>query len=159
MKYLPIGLNVTNKRCLVVGGGTIGERKVKNLLRAGAEVLLVSPETTPYLADLEAKQKILRAPELFGESHLDGVFLAVVATDDEEVNASVVKAAISLGILVCDASSADRSQVIFGALHLQEGFTVAVFSDGEDPSRARKARDRISNLLSTHGERTSPDPD
>ena len=43
MKYLPIGLNVREKKCLVIGGGPIGERKVKNLLKAGASVFLCLP--------------------------------------------------------------------------------------------------------------------
>ncbi len=159
MKYLPIGLKVDKERCLVIGGGSIGERKVRNLLRADAEVLLVSPEITPGLSDLVAKKKVSWTPELFRESHLDGVLLAVVATNDEEVNARAVETARSRGILLCDASSADRSQVIFGALHAREGLTVAVFSDGEDPSGARKARDRISVFLSHDKGWKSPDPE
>ena len=148
MKYLPIGLNVREKKCLVVGGGPIGERKVRNLLGAGAAVSLVSPEVTRGLADLAASGRISLSREEYREEHLDGVFLAVAATDDRDLNARVAEAAGSRGILVCDASSAIRSEVIFGALHSQEGLTVAVFTDGEDPSRARRVRDRIAGLVS-----------
>jgi len=148
MKYLPIGLNVREKKCLVIGGGPIGERKVKNLLRAGASVFLVSPNVTRELEDLTASGRISRVREGYREEHLDGVFLAVVATDDGDLNAQVVEAAGSRGILVCDASSATRSEVIFGALHSQEGLTVAVFTDGEDPSRARRMRDGIADFVS-----------
>ena len=44
MKYLPVGLDVRGRICIVVGGGHIGTRKAVNLLRAGAEVTVVSPE-------------------------------------------------------------------------------------------------------------------
>jgi siroheme synthase (precorrin-2 oxidase/ferrochelatase) len=49
-------------------------------------------------------------------------------------------------VLVCDASSASRSEVIFGALHHGAGVTLAVFTDGRDPSLARNTRDRIATL-------------
>jgi siroheme synthase-like protein len=77
---------------------------------------------------------------------LDGAFLAIAATDDEATNTRLVQDARAQGVLVCDASDASRSEVIFGALHHGEGVTVAVFTDGQDPSLARKTRDRIAAL-------------
>ena len=148
MKYLPVGLDIRGRECLVVGGGTIGLRKVRNLLEAGGRVTLVSPEATGELAEMASSGEILWENEPYREGHLHGVFLAVVATDDEGVNPRVVEDAKRLGILVCDASSRERSQLIFGALHQDEGVIVAVFTDGEDPSRAKKTRDRIAAFVS-----------
>lgn len=147
MKYLPIGLDVRSKSCVVVGGGPIGERKVQNLLKAQASVLLVSPNATPALMTMAAEGMILWAREGYRIEHLYGAFLAVTATDRQELNAQVVEDATLAGVLVCDASSEERSQFIFGALEKGEGFTVAVFTDGEDPSMARSVRDRISTYL------------
>ena len=118
--------------------------------------MLVSPETTEDMAGLAASGTIIWKQEPFETTHLDGAFLAVVATDDEAMNALMVQEARRLGILVCDASSGDRSQVIFGALHEDEGFTVAVFTDGRDPSLARKARDAIGSLLAGEQEGKGP---
>lgn len=148
MKYLPIGLDIRGRDCLVVGGGAIGTRKVRNLIRAGGQVILISPEATEELAEMAASEDILWKQEGYREEHLHGAFLAVAATDDEGVNGRVVEGAKRLGILVCDASSGDRSQLIFGALHQGDGVTVAVFSDGEDPARARQTRDRIAAFVS-----------
>jgi len=148
MKYLPIGLDIRGRDCLVVGGGAIGTRKVRNLIRAGGQVILISPEATEELAEMAASGDILWKQEGYREEHLHGAFLAIAATDDEGVNGRVVEGAKRLGILVCDASSGDRSQLIFGALHQGDGVTVAVFSDGEDPARARQTRDRIAAFVS-----------
>ena len=49
MRYYPICLNITNKRCIVVGGGAVGERKTELLLKCGARVAVVSRELTPAL--------------------------------------------------------------------------------------------------------------
>jgi siroheme synthase-like protein len=144
MRFLPIGLDVRGRTCLVVGGGTVGTRKVVNLLRAGATVVMASPQATQELERLAASGELRWIREPFRNDHLHGVFLAVAATDDDALNAQVAQEALRRGTLVCDASSAERSQVIFGALHRGDGFTVAVFTDGRDPSRAREIRDRIA---------------
>jgi uroporphyrin-III C-methyltransferase / precorrin-2 dehydrogenase / sirohydrochlorin ferrochelatase len=152
VNFLPVGLDVRGRTCLVVGGGPVGTRKILNLLRAGAAVVLVAPRATPALEELAGSGEVRWVREPFRDDHLRGVFLAVSATDDDALNARVAREARERGILVCDASSAERSQVIFGALHHGDGFTVAVFTDGRNPSRAREVRDRIaSGGLGTEG--------
>ncbi len=146
MKFLPIGLEVRARDCIVVGGGGVGARKVRNLLRAEASVTLISPDATQELAHLASTGRIRWLAEAYRGDHLDGAFLAVAATGDDGVNARVMEEARQRGVLVCDASSAERSQVIFGALHQGGGVTVAVFTDGESPSRARQTRDRIAAI-------------
>ena len=147
MTYLPIGLKVDGAACLVVGGGGIGTRKAQTLLRAGASVTIVAPEVTDELARLADQGHLRWEGKAFREEHLDGVLLAVVATDDAALNGKIVEAATQCGALVCDASSSERSQVIFGAL-LEEGdASIAVFTGGRNPSLARSMRDRIATLL------------
>jgi siroheme synthase-like protein len=148
LRFLPVGLDVRNRKCLVVGGGGIGTRKAMTLARAGAIVTVVSPTVTAELAAPIEAGRVRWAAEPFREAHLGADFLLVVAaTDDEALNAAVCRAAAERGALVCDASSAERSQVIFGALLERDEATVAVFTDGRDPARARRTRDRIEQLL------------
>ena len=146
MKYLPLGLDVRARTCIVVGGGQVGTRKATTLLRAGATVTVISPEATEEVAGLARTGQLHWRKEEYRGSDLDGSFLAVAATDDETLNTRLVEDAKEQGVLVCDASSASRSDVIFGALHQSDGVTLAVFTDGRDPSLARKTRDRIADL-------------
>ncbi len=146
MRYLPIGLDLRGRICIVVGGGQIGTRKATNLLRAGADVTVVSPEATEDLVQLAEEKRLVWLKEAYKGVVLDGAFLAVAATDDEATNTRLVQDARAQGVLVCDASDASRSDVIFGALHHGELVTVAIFTDGQDPSLARKTRDRIAAL-------------
>lgn len=146
MKYLPVGLDLRGRACVVVGGGTIGARKVRTLIGVQAKVRLVSPEAHEDLRELAKKGLMDWVRREYREGDLEGAFLVVAATDGPEVNQGVVRDAQAAGSLVCDASSSHRSQVIFGAL-LEEGeVTLAVFTDGQDPSLARKTRDRIAGL-------------
>ena len=80
--------------------------------------------------------------------YLRDAFLAVAATDDESLNESIARDARGQRILTCDASSAERSDLIFGALLTRDDVTVAVFTGGRDPALARKTRDAIAAFLS-----------
>jgi precorrin-2 dehydrogenase/sirohydrochlorin ferrochelatase len=146
MKYLPVGLDVRSRICIVVGGGRIGTRKVHNLLRAGAAVTVISPEASPELVGLAEAGRIRWIRREYIEGDMERAFLTVAATGQEGLNAQVVAEAARQGSLVCDASSEARSGLIFGALHVEEGVTLAVFTDGKDPGLARRTRDRIARL-------------
>jgi siroheme synthase-like protein len=150
-RFLPVGLDVQGKNCLVIGGGRVGTRKALTLARAGAIVTVISPSITGELAEQTEAGRIRWVAHSFREKELGGVFLAVAATDDEAVNATVARMAAQRGVLVCDASSAERSQVIFGALLEVDDATVAVFTNGRDPARARRTRDQIANLVAQGG--------
>ena len=147
LRFLPVGLDLQGKNCLVVGGGGVGTRKALTLAGAGAIVTVVSPTVTGELAQQIEAGRIRWLKESFREEHLGGAFLAVAATDDEALNAAVVRLAVPGGMLACDASSAERSTVIFGALLQRDDVTVAVFTEGRDPARARQTRDQIASLL------------
>ena len=158
LPFLPVALNVRGKDCLVVGGGSVGARKAQTLLRAGARVTVISPAVTSELAELMDAGRIRWVQQKYREKHLVDVdaFLVVAATDDESLNAAIVRGAGQRGALVCDASSAERSEVIFGALLQHEDTTIAVFTGGRDPAQARRRRDWIADLLI--GTRASKEP-
>jgi siroheme synthase-like protein len=147
LRFLPLGLDLRGRRCLIVGGGSVGTRKAGALQRAGAAVTVVSPQLTPALAGEAEAGRVRWVAEAFRAEHLDETLLVVAATNDETVNAAVVREAARRGALVCDASSAERSQVIFAACLEARGVTVAVFTDGRDPALAARTRDRIAALL------------
>lgn len=147
MRFLPVGLDIRNRACIVVGGGPVGTRKAVTLARAGAHVTVISPAVSTELAGEIGAGRMRWVKERFRAEHLAGAFLAVLATDDAHLNAAATRIATQQGVLACDASSADGSQFIFGALLEQDGVTVATFTDGRNPRAARRARDTIKALL------------
>ncbi|TET39558.1 MAG: bifunctional precorrin-2 dehydrogenase/sirohydrochlorin ferrochelatase [Planctomycetota bacterium] len=146
-RFLPIALNIYGADCLVVGGGKIGTRKAVTLARAGAKVTVVSPSVTGELAGEVEAGRIRWMKEIFREEYLKDFFLVVAATDDGQLNESICRTAGGRGALVCDASSAEHSQIIFGALLEHGQTTIAVFTGGRDPALSRTTRDRIARLL------------
>jgi len=125
----------------------VGTRKALTLARAGANVTVVAPKITDELAREVEAGLVAWRKEHFKAEHLTGACLVVMATDDEVMNAAGTLLAGQERSLACDASSASHSQVIFGALLEREGVTIATFTDGQDPARAREMRDRLARLL------------
>ena len=86
MRYYPINLDVQNRECLVVGGGGVGERKVKTLLECGALVTVVTTDATEALQTLASERSISLKTGEYEPSDMEGKFLVIGATDNEEVN-------------------------------------------------------------------------
>ena len=162
MRFLPLGLDLHDTDCLVIGGGDVGTRKVRTLADAGARVRVIAPEVTPELAAEIRDGRARWIEAAFAPEHLDGARLVIIATDDPATNDLAARLTREHGALLCDATSGQRSDVIFGALHDDDGVTVAVFTDGRDPGRARATRDSIADwlraggLTAVDGRRTAP---
>src|SRR5215813_7326205 len=76
MKFYPVFLRVAGRRCMVIGGGEVAERKVESLLAAGAHVVVISPGVTAGLAARAAQGVIEHLPRRYRRGDLEGVCLA-----------------------------------------------------------------------------------
>jgi len=143
MKTYPMFAVLAGKDCLVVGGGAVGERKVADLLAAGAQVTVVSPNITPGLAARAARREIRHLAEDFTPRHLKGMALVLGATDAPGVNAQVSAAAQALGVWVNIADAPELCTFIVPARVSRGDLTVAVSTGGASPALARKLREEL----------------
>ncbi|MBV9439220.1 MAG: hydroxymethylbilane synthase, partial [Candidatus Eremiobacteraeota bacterium] len=139
----PIALSLRGRRVLVVGGGSVAERKVRGLLEAAARITVVSPTATGSLCDLARDGRIALEQRGFVPDDVAGVVLCFAATNDPAVNGAVVAAARERAVLVDDLSDAARSDFAVPAVHRAGPLTVAVDSGGLSPSFARRVRDEL----------------
>jgi precorrin-2 dehydrogenase/sirohydrochlorin ferrochelatase len=147
MRYYPAFLDLQGAACLVVGGGQVGERKVKTLMDCGAVVHLVSPELTPFLVE-EVRQGRVRllAPEFLHE-HLEGMFLVIGATDNPEVNQRISVEARSRNLL-CNIVDKPRECNFIVPSQVHRGdLVIAVSTGGRSPALAKKIRQDLENLF------------
>jgi len=162
--FLSLGVNMEGRRCLVVGGGRIGERKISSLFQSGAEVIVVSPRVSDEVRRLASAGEIDWRKQPYHPDDLTNVFLVVAATSDADLNTTIGRAARRRGILVCVVSSSEDSDVLFPAV-LQEphaDLTVAVHSHGRDCRRSKRVRDALRQWFFTHecrSERVPKDDD
>jgi cobalt-precorrin 5A hydrolase/precorrin-3B C17-methyltransferase len=145
--YPLILTGMTGMTAVVVGGGLVGERKVRGLLAAGVKVSLISPEATPQLQAWAEASYIHWNCRPYQPSDLAGVRLVFVATNQRAVNAQVAEEARKLGLLCNVADQPEEGNFHVPALHRQPGLVVAVSSTGESPRRAQQVRDKIAAWL------------
>jgi precorrin-2 dehydrogenase/sirohydrochlorin ferrochelatase len=143
VKTYPIFAVIENKPCLVVGGGAVGERKVHDLMAAGARVTVVSRTLTPELTALASRGEIRYLPEDFAEAQVDGMALVMAATDEPEVNAKVSAAAQARGIWVNVADDPEYCTFIVPALVRRGDLTLAISTGGASPALARQLREEL----------------
>ncbi len=147
MPYYPMFLNISGKRCVVVGGGRVARRKVRALLEHGASIDVISPDLCPELTELAEKGQIRASHRHYQPGDLRQAFIAIAATDSNDVNQQVVKEARSQGILVNAADDAENSDFIVPSYTHREGIAIAVSTAGRSPALARKIRTRLEKEL------------
>lgn len=143
-KFFPVFINLKNKRCLVVGGGNIALRKVKTLLKYGANVDII---TKSLKKDEIEKLKVNINFRNYKKGDVDGYFMVIAATDNVELNKEIYLEADSKGILVNNMTTKTDLNTRFSAILEREDFTIAVSSKGQSPKRAVEMRNRLEEML------------
>ncbi len=143
MSYFPIFLEMQRRRCLVIGGGAVAERKVASLLEAGAEVAVISPEASDNILRWSKAQSVEYISRHYQPGDLAEFEVAFVATDDRAVSAQVFKEGRSLGVWVNAADDPARCDFILPSVLRRGDLTVAVSSGGRSPALARTIREEL----------------
>ena len=147
MDYLPIFVKLRGQACLVVGGGSVAERKIALLRRAGARVFVVAPELNAALKVLSGGNEIVHCKAFFEPGHLDGKRLVIAATGDAGVNNAVATAAETAGVLCNVVDDADQSGFILPAIVDRDPVTIAIGTGGKAPVLAQRLKSRIEAWL------------
>ncbi len=138
----PSGLRLTGRRVVVVGGGHVAQRRVPQLIAAGADVHVVSPAVTPAIEGMVGSGEVTWHRRGFAEGDLDEAWYVVAATDDRTVNEQVSAAAEARRIFCVRSDDATRATAWTPAVGRHAGVTVAVLGQRE-PQRSAAVRDEI----------------
>jgi siroheme synthase-like protein len=147
-QLLPISLNLQGKRCLVAGGGSVAEKRVRSLLACGAVVRVISPALTPGLSVLAQQEAIQWTQDGFAPEWLAGVFVVFLATNDQQTNASAARLARQYGCLVNVADDPAHCDFYMSAVVRRHHLTLAISTDGQAPGFSAWLRQRFERLLS-----------
>ena len=143
MSYFPIYLDMARRRCLVIGGGAVAERKIANLLEAGAEVTVLSPDVTENIARWSKQNLLQMKARRYREGDLAGFELAFVATDDAAANSAAFREGRNGGVWVNAADDPAHCDFILPSVLRRGDLTVAVSSGGNSPALARTVREEL----------------
>ncbi|AKX94026.1 precorrin-2 dehydrogenase/sirohydrochlorin ferrochelatase family protein [Neomoorella thermoacetica] len=143
MGFYPLVIDLTDRPCLVIGGGTVSERKVLNLLEAGARITLVSPVVTRTLADLALASQVVWWRREYREGDLKGMTMVFAATNDPELNARIAVACHQAGILVNVVDNQELCTFNVPAVVRRGDLQIAISTAGKSPALARQLRKQL----------------
>lgn len=148
MFYLPLFHRLQGVPCLVVGGGQTALRKLRWLVRAGAQITVIAPEIETEIQRMrDAGQILLERKAFYPEAIHGDLRLVISATNAPAVSETVFAAAIKRNVLVNCVDRTELCTIIFPAIIDRFPILVAVSSMGQSPTLSRSVRGWIEMRL------------
>ncbi|SCK43432.1 uroporphyrinogen-III C-methyltransferase [Streptomyces sp. WMMB 322] len=144
----PVGLRLAGRRVVVIGGGSVAQRRLPALLAAGADVVLISPSATPSVEAMADAGELTWQRRPYADGDLDGAWYVLIATDDPATNSAASAEAESRRVWCVRSDDASAATAWTPATGQSEGVTVAVLT-GRDPRRSAAVRDAVVEGLHT----------
>lgn len=149
---LPLFVDFTGLRCLVIGAGAVGTRKVERLLMAGATVTVVGIDASARLDDFARNFRIHLERRPYCDTDLKGTgeyrwALVVAATDNEPLNVAIATACKAENILVNVASPGSASSTIIPAVIVRGPLQVSIHTGGASPALAKHLHQLLERLV------------
>lgn len=138
----PVGLRLSGRRVVVIGGGQVAQRRLPALIAAGAEILLVSPSVTPSVEAMAEAGEIRWERRAYAEGDLADAWYVLIATRDTDANTAASAEAERNRTWCVRSDDASAATAWTPATGRSEGVTVAVLT-GRDPRRSAAVRDAI----------------
>ncbi len=143
MELYPVFLNLENKKCLVVGGGSVVARKISALLQCGCEIMVVSPSLTPSLQKMVDHGAISYRKGVYRQKDLDGVYLVISATDDEQLNSQVAGDCNRRNIMVNVVDDPNHCSFFVPSVIQRGALKIAISTGGKSPKLAKIIREDL----------------
>ncbi|MBX3054192.1 MAG: bifunctional precorrin-2 dehydrogenase/sirohydrochlorin ferrochelatase [Caldilineaceae bacterium] len=140
-------IHLESALAVVVGGGIVGERKVRGLLAANARIRLIAPASTPALAAWAESGQIEWIQKEYQAGDLAGAGIVFVATNVRAVNRAATDEALSRGLLVNVADAPTEGNFHAPAVHRTDEAVIAISSYAGRPGIATRLRARIAEFL------------
>lgn len=147
----PVGLRLTARRTVVLGGGQVAQRRLPALIAAGADITLVSPTATPSVEAMADAGEITWERRRYEHGDLQDAWYALIATSDPEANTAASAEGEAHRVWCVRSDDADAATALTPATGRSAGVTVAVLTTDihdRDPRRTAAIRDALVEGLS-----------
>jgi uroporphyrin-III C-methyltransferase/precorrin-2 dehydrogenase/sirohydrochlorin ferrochelatase len=151
-----VGLDLTGRRVVVVGAGTVAQRRLPRLIAAGADVLLVAPEATPAVEAMATAGELNWEIRDYSDGDLDGAWYALACSSEPAVNAAVAAEAQRRRVFCVRADDATGGSAVTAAAAEHDGLLIGVLA-GRRPRRSAAVRDALLEALRTGVVDDAPD--
>ena len=145
MAGLPAFLKLEDKKIAVIGGGSVASRKIRSLVEAGAEIVVISPEINAGLEDMVEAGLLEWRQKSYEYGDLEGFWLAIAATSDSSVNHQVYQEAKGLMQLYNIADRPDLSTFYTAARVKKGDLQIAISTGGKAPALSAEIRRELAD--------------
>ncbi|WP_051251190.1 precorrin-2 dehydrogenase/sirohydrochlorin ferrochelatase family protein [Paenibacillus harenae] len=143
--YYPVVLQLRGKRCVIVGGGAVAQRKLLGLLEAGADqVIVISPAVTPRIAEIAKEGSIRVELREYTEKDAREAWLLFAATNDGQVNEAAAADCMRYGVLFNAADEFSRSSFISPSVVRRGDLLLAVTASGASPALSQRIKTELA---------------
>lgn len=145
--YLPVMLDLRNKKILLVGGGVIACEKLSRLVDCSVEITVVATECSPKMKEYIQKYTLTVCNRAFEESDLDGMDIVVAAVDSAQLQADIFVKATERKILCNAVDLPSYCHFIFPSIIRRDDLVIAISTSGASPAFAKHLKRLLEKLI------------
>ena len=147
--YFPVFVDLSDKKVVVVGGGTIATRRVCTLLPFVEELIVIAPEVTREIENLSREGRVHLYRRNYEKEDVKNVYLLVAATNVREINEEIGRDGTEAGCFVSVADHKEECTVLFPGIALKEdsGVVIGITASGRNHKLAKKLTEKIKRIL------------
>lgn len=145
--FFPLFVDISEKKIVVIGGGAIATRRVKTLLSFEPQIVVVAPEVTGELEELEKEEKITIFHRKYQREDIYDAWMVLAATNDPELNNGIYSVAKCLGALVNVASNQGKCDFHFPGVIRKDPYVIGINGSGKDHKGTAELRKQIEAMV------------
>jgi len=146
-QYLPIGISIKKRPCLIVGGGNVALRKIEILLEYDTTLTVIAPKVIDKIEYFAESKRLQLEKREYVSSDLSKYGLVIAASDNADVNKAVADDCQKAGIPINVVDSPGLCDFIFPATLIRDCLTVSVLSDGKAPFLSGQLRMILEDIF------------
>lgn len=145
--YFPMFVDLSDKKVVVAGAGTIAKRRIRTLVDFTEHLVVIAPEVNKELKDLEADGKITILKKNYEREDIYDAALVIAATNDRKINQDIYSACKCLGIPVNVCNDKNKCDFYFPGIVSDENVVVGISASGKEPKKAKTVTDQIQAMF------------
>ncbi len=140
-------IDLTDKKILVAGGGTIALRRIRTLLKFRTDIHVIAPELCEELAQMEQEGKITAERREYRAGDISGAQIVLAAADDHAVNRQIWEECRAAGIIVNVADDKKLCDFYFPSVVMTDDIVIGINCGGEDHRKVKETRIRMEKMI------------
>ncbi|WP_394922432.1 bifunctional precorrin-2 dehydrogenase/sirohydrochlorin ferrochelatase [uncultured Robinsoniella sp.] len=145
--YFPMFVDLSEKKVVVVGAGTIAKRRIRSLIEFTNHLVVIAPEVNPELQELESSGVIDILRKNYEREDIYGADIVIAATNDHKTNDDIYSVCKCMGITVNVCSDKNKCDFYFPGIARKEQIVVGVTATGTDHRKAKDVVEKVRQIL------------